>query len=342
LQAEAVTDPRRRVFFYTVQSLNFVVGSALIYVLPLITSALRGSGVSALTAWQVAFGIFAVAGAIALIIPAFAIKEKDYVENQPSYLPVLKSFTATLRHRQFRVLLLAFLVMQVAFAFFNAAMLYYIDVLLGLKESFATIVLGLSIIIGVSTYPLVNALCRKAGKKPLLLAACAAYTVVYGGIYFYAPITAFFGTTPVTVPFLVSLAGEGITTGALTCGFLLGVLIAFPIACTNIIPYAAFADIIQYDEIVSGENKAGMFIAARTFLYQFSNAVATAIVSYCLYIGSAGDYPSVFGVRLTALIASLTVLAALACYARYNDKEIVATIEAHNRRAAGPAAPAGT
>jgi GPH family glycoside/pentoside/hexuronide:cation symporter len=330
LQAEAVTDPRRRVFFYSVQSLNFVVGSALIYVLPVITAALRGNGVSALSSWQAAFGIFAFIGAIALIVPAFAIKEKDYVESRPSYLPVLKSFTATLRYRQFRALLGAFLVMQVAFAFFNAAMLYYIDVLLGLKESFATIVLGLSIIIGVSTYPLVNALCRKVGKKPLLLFACAAYTIAYGGIYFYAPIAAFLGNAVVTAPFLVSLAGEGITSGALTCGFLLGVFIAFPIACTNIIPYAAFADIIQYDEIVSGENKAGMFIAARTFLYQFSNAVVTAIVSYCLYIGSEGDYPSVFGVRLTALLASLTILAALACYARYNDQEMVAKIEAFN------------
>jgi GPH family glycoside/pentoside/hexuronide:cation symporter len=328
LQAEAVTDPRRRVFFYTIQSLNFVVGSALIYVLPLITSALRASGISALSAWQIAFGIFSLAGAAALVIPAFTIKEKDYVESRPSYLPVIKSFTATLRYKQFRVLLGAFLVMQVAFAFFNAAMLYYIDVLLGLKESFATIVLGLSIVIGVSTYPLVNALCRRVGKRPLLLVACALYTIVYGGIYFYQPITAFFGTLPVTTPFLVSLAGESITTGALTCGFLLGILIAFPIACTNIIPYAAFADIIQYDEIVSGENKAGMFIAARQFLSQFSNAIVTAIVSYCLYIGSTGGYPSVFGVRLTALIAALVILAAFGFYARYDDSAITAAIAA--------------
>jgi GPH family glycoside/pentoside/hexuronide:cation symporter len=330
LQTEVVADPRRRVFFYTVQSFNFVIGSAVIYVLPVLVSLFRSRGLSALNAWQLSFGIFAGLGAVAAIIPAFSINEKDHVKARESYLPVLKSFTATLAYRQFRLLIGAFLVMQTAFAFFNTAMLYYIDVLLGLKESFATIVLGLSIVIGVATYPLVNFLARRIGKKPLLLFACGAYTCIYLGIYFYAPISTFFGTEPVTGDFLLSLAGPA-PAGNVVCGFLIGALIAFPIACTNIIPYAAFADIIQYDSIVSGENKAGMFIAVRQFLYQFSNAAVTAAVSVVIYLGAeAKNYPTVFGVRLTALIAAGVILAAFLLYLRYNDREILSIIEKHN------------
>jgi GPH family glycoside/pentoside/hexuronide:cation symporter len=332
LQTEVVTDTRRRVFFYTIQSLNFVIGSAVIYVLPVMVSAFRGSGLSALDAWQLSFGIFAAIGLVALLIPAFTIKEGDYVEPQQSYLPVIKSFTSTLKYGQFRILIGAFLVMQVAFSFFNAAMLFYIDVLLGLQESFATIVLGLSIVIGISTYPLVNYMARRFGKKPLLVTACSIYALVYLGIYFGIPISTFFGTAPVTNGFLLSLAGPGVTVGQVTCGFLIGISIAFPIACTNIIPYAAFADIAQYDTIVSGENKSGMFVAVRQFLGQFSSAIVTVVVSYVMYIGSAGDYPSVLGVRLTALIASLVIIAAMALYIWYNDKEIVSTIDDHNAK----------
>ncbi|MDR1411516.1 MAG: MFS transporter [Spirochaetaceae bacterium] len=331
LQIEAVTDTRRRVFFYSIQSFNFVIGSAIIFALPVMVSAFRSEGLSALDAWQLSFGIFALVGCAALLVPAFIIREQDYVEPQESYLSLFKSFTATLGYRQFRVLVVAYLVMQTAFAFFNTAMLFYIDILLGLKESFATVVLGLSIVIGIFTYPLVNFIARRHGKKPLILAACAAYVLVYAGIYFYAPVSAFLGTAPVANAFLVSLAGP-VTVGSVSCGFLIGILIAFPIACTNILPTAAFADIAQYDAIVSGVNKTGMFVAVRQFLLQFTQAAATAIVSCVMYIGSVNEYPTVYGTRLTALIACAVVFAALLLYSRYNDREIVSTIDDWNNR----------
>jgi GPH family glycoside/pentoside/hexuronide:cation symporter len=334
LQTEVVTDTRRRVFFYSIQSFNFVIGSAIIYVLPVMVSAFRSNGLSALAAWQVSFGIFACIGCAALILPAFLIRERDYVEPQESYLPLFKSFTATLGYKPFRILIAAYLAMQSAFVFFNTAMLFYIDILLGLKESFATIVLGLSIVIGISTYPLVNYIARRYGKRPPILAACAVYTVLYAGIYFYEPVSRFFGTAPVTNAFLVSLAGPA-AVGEVCCGFLIGILIAFPIACTNILPTAAFADIAQYDAIVSGENKVGMFVAVRQFLLQFTQAVVTAVVAYVMYIGAADrKYPAVFGVRLTALIACAVVFAALLLYSRYDDRRIVSTIDEWNKKEA--------
>jgi GPH family glycoside/pentoside/hexuronide:cation symporter len=331
LQTEIVSDTRRRVFFYSVQSFNFVIGSAIIYVLPVMVTVFRSNGLSALDAWQLSFGIFAAAGCAALLIPAFAIRERDYVQPQESCLQLWKSLGATLGYSQFRILITAYLVMQTAFAFFNTAMLFYIDILLGLKESFATVVLGLSIVIGVSTYPLVNLIARRHGKKPLILVACAAYVFIYGGIYFYRPVSAFLGTAPLTNAFLVSLAGPA-TVGGLSCGILIGILIAFPIACTNILPTAAFADIAQYDAIVSGENKVGMFVAARQFLLQFTQAAVTAVVSWVMYTGSTNEYPTEYGVRLTALLACVVVFVALLLYSRYDDREIVSSIDSWNKQ----------
>ena len=47
--------------------------------------------------------------------------------------------------------------------------------LLALPDVWVTIVTVISIGVGVCTYPLVNLLARKVGKKPMLLGACVTY-----------------------------------------------------------------------------------------------------------------------------------------------------------------------
>jgi Na+/melibiose symporter-like transporter len=144
----------------------------------------------------------------------------------------------------------------------------------------------------------------------------------------------FFNVTEASgLPLLLppALAGPAAVGGVIR-GFLIGLLIAFPIACTNILPAAAFADIAQYDAIVTGENKAGMFIAVRQFLLQFTQAAVTAIVSYVMYTGSINEYPTVYGVRLTALIACVTVFAALLLFSRYDDRGTVSAIDNWNKK----------
>lgn len=331
LQAELTSDTRRRVFFYTIDSLMFVIGSAIIYVHPVLVTLLKAQGLETVWAWRAAFAVFAALGAICALIPGFILKEQDYVESRSYHVPILKSFTQTVKVKQFRIVGLGYLVMQSGFAFFNAAMLFYIDVLLKLNETFATIVLGISIVFGVCTYPLVNFIARKVGKKPLLIIACLIYVVVYAGIFFYQPISAFFGTAPAANALIIGFAGKVALVGDVVCAFLIGILIAFPIACTNILPASAFADLAQYDTIKTGENKTGMFIAARNFAYKVSSAVVMWIVSSVMYFGATDSYPTVLGIRLTAIIAAGLLLIAAFIYTRYDDKAIVSVIHAHNK-----------
>ena len=332
LQQEIVTDTRRRVFFYTLNSLMFVLGSAVIYALPVMVSGFRGAGMEAVWAWRAALAIFAVIGAACAIIPSFLIRERDYVEGKSCYMPLLKSLKTTFAYRNFIVMTVGYLIMQAGFAFFNGALLFYIDTLLGLNESFATIVLAISIVVGICTYPLVNWLVRKAGKKPLLLAACIAYVFIYLGIYFHEPIANAISTQPIQPGFLSALAGEGAMTGDVAAAILIGICVAFPIACTNILPPSAFADMAQFDRIKTGEDRAGMFVAARQFVTKLSQAGVTAIVSYTMYLGSTDSYPTEGGVRMTALIAAVCLACAIGVYAFYNDKEIVAFIDSWNAK----------
>jgi len=307
LQAEIVAEPNKRVFLYTIVSLFYVLSSAVVFCTSMIKSMLMKSGVSEIWALRIPFIVFCVLGAVTAIIPAFAIREKDYVAPKPYHQSIWDALKATASYPNFAIITVGYLIMWVAFTFFNTAEVYYITNLLALGDMWVTYVAVISILVGVMTYPLVNLLARRVGKKPLLLGACITYVLLYFAIYNYS--------------FVVRLIGGP------AFAIIIGLVIAFPIAITNIIPSSIFADLAQYDTIKTGQNRAGMFFAARNFANKLCQAVVAIACSLLLGTGADGTgVATTAGVRNTALVAMIFVAAAVAIYCFYNDKEIVRTI----------------
>lgn len=318
LMTEIVTETRKRVFFFTLNTLVFVIGSAVIYVTPLIKGALMANGMSELHAWRWSFAVFGAVGAVFALIPALTVRERDYVDEKPCYVPMLRSLRATFQYRNFTILTAAYLLMWIAFSFFNASLMYYVTMLLGQSESFSVIVMAVSILVGVVSYPLVNLLANRWGKKPAIVGACAAYVLIYTCIYFYKS-------------FLPLLGGP-------LFGVLIGLLIGFPISITNILPLAAFADMAQYDTIKTGENRAGMFVASRNFTQQLSQSAVMLVVPGTIALNSVNGKATMGGVQLTALIAAATIALALVLYCFYDDRAVTREIDADNRKKAEQAA----
>lgn len=104
-----------------------------------------------------------------------------------------------------------------------------------------------------------------------------------------------------------------------------------PIAITNIIPASIFADLAQYDSIKTGQNRAGMFFAARNFANKMCQSIVVIACSLLLGMGADGTGAATSkGVRNTALVAMIFVAVSVIVYVFYNDKEISAAIKAHN------------
>lgn len=104
-----------------------------------------------------------------------------------------------------------------------------------------------------------------------------------------------------------------------------------PIAITNIIPASIFADLAQYDSIKTGQNRAGMFFAARNFANKMCQSIVVIACSLLLGMGADGTGAATSkGVRNTALVAMIFVAVSVVVYVFYNDKEISAAIKAHN------------
>ena len=310
LQAEIVAEPKKRVFLYTIVSLFYVVSSALVFCTSMIKAALMAQGVSELWALRIPFIVFCVLGSISALIPSFVIKEQDYVEPKPYHQSIWDALKATVSYPNFTIITAGYLIMWIAFTFFNTAEVYYITNLLGLGDEWVTYVSVISIGVGIATYPLVNILARKVGKKPLLIGACVTYVALYCAIYNYSAVIAAISAPDFAV--------------------LIGLVIAFPIAITNIIPSSIFADLAQYDSIVTGQNRVGMFFAARNFANKLCQAVVAIICSLMLGSGADGTGAATAkGVQNTALVAMVFVAVSVVIYFFYNDKEIVKTINEH-------------
>ena len=303
LQAEIVTESNRRVFLYTIDSLLYVISNALVFCTSMIKGMLMGAGIPEIWALRIPFIVCCVGGAIAALVPAFAIREQDYIVQKPYSQPLAEALKAIFSYRNFTIITIGYLVMWVAFTFFNTAQVYYITNLLALPDLWVTIVTVISIGVGVCTYPLVNILARKIGKKPMLIGACITYVLLYCGIYNYEFVTGLIG-------------GQGF---ALVIGF----CIAMPIAITNIIPASMFADLAQYDSIKTGKNRAGMFLAARNFANKLCQSIVVIACASLLGKGADGTGAATSeGVQATALVACIFVACAMGIYFFYDDKHI--------------------
>ena len=307
LQAEIVTEPKKRVFLYTIHSLLYVVSSALVFCTSMVKGMLMGAGIPEIWALRIPFIVCCTGGIIAAIIPAFTIREKDYIVPKAYSQPIGEALKAIFSYKDFTIITIGYLVMWVAFTFFNTAQVYYITNLLALPDMWVTIVTVISIGVGVCTYPLVNILARKVGKKPLLMGACITYVLLYFAIYNYN--------------FVVGAIGGP------AFALLIGFVIAMPIAITNIIPASMFADLAQYDEIKTGVNRAGMFLAARNFANKLCQSIVVITCATLLGKGADGTGAATSqGIQATALVATVFVASALVIYFFYDDKMIAKTI----------------
>ena len=314
LQAEIVADPKRRVFLYTMNSLLYVISNALVFCSSMFKGMLMNAGIPEIWALRIPFIVCCVGGILAALTPAFAIREQDYIVPKTYSQPLGEALKAIFGYKNFTIITIGYLVMWVAFTFFNTAQVYYITNLLALPDVWVTIVTVISIGVGVCTYPLVNLLARKVGKKPLLLGACITYVCLYGAIYSYETV--------------ISLIG------AQAFALVIGFVIAMPIAITNIIPASMFADLAQYDTIKTGQNRAGMFLAARNFANKLCQSIV--VIACALLLGKGADGTGAAtsaGVQATALVAMIFVAGALGIYFFYDDREIASAIRQANEEA---------
>lgn len=283
------------------------------YAATLFVDIIKKQGVSPLWSWRIVFIVFAAIGLVCVLLGATAFKETDYVKG--NIIPkqsLLRSAKTIFKNKTFVRFFAGDLFSYISLAFFEAAMLYYITMLLNVPESQSFYVMLAAIVVALCLFPMIVKLSKKHGKKTMLVVASVIFTVVFAFIFFGDKIASYF-------------AGR-----ELILGLFMGVVVSFPFAAINILPQSVMSDIIQKDSIENGVNREGFFSATKTFIEKIAYSLAMVCVSSVLAIGApTGESVGMLGVKLTGVFAGVFSLLSLIFFAVYNEKGVMEFIDKH-------------
>ena len=298
-----------RMFISTAISLTFFVGTLVAYTPFVFAGMLRGS-VGFNWSYRICFIVLAVIACICMLIPTFLLKEKDFVETKPSNSNVMKSLISTFKNRDFRVFAGSDIMYWIGLTLFQTGLPFFVKVSMGLDESMTMVFMGGMTILSAIFYPFVSGLVRKFGKKKLTIIGFLGLALAY-------LITVLIGILPL----------PGMVFGVTIC-----VVSAFPMALLGIIPQSIVADVAEADGIVTGENKEGMFFAARTFAMKWGQALAMLVFTSLAIIGTTQNTnaneitASSLGLRIVAIVAVVFCVLGAVVLALYNEKKVTKII----------------
>ena len=310
-----------RMFISTAISLTYFAGTLLAYTPFVFAGLLRGS-VGFAWSYRICFIALAVVAAVCMLLPTFLLREKDFVDTAPSDANMFKSLAATFQNRNFRTFACSDIMYWVGLTLFQTGLPFFVKVSMNISESFTMYFLGGMTVLSAAFYPVVSGLVKKHGKKKLTIAGflglAAAYVV--------ATLIGVLGTAE--NPGLLGVgAVPGVVFGVLIC-----VIAAFPMALLGIIPQSIVADVAEADGVNTGENREGMFFAARTFAMKFGQSLAMLLFTSLAIIGTTQNADSnditasTLGMTVVGVAAVLFCVLGAVILLSYNEKEVMRII----------------
>ena len=316
-----------RMFISTAISLTYFVGTLLAYT-PFVFAKLLRESVGFSWSYRICFIVLAVIAAVCMMLPTFLLKEKDFVDAAPSNANMFKSLAATFKNKDFLTFSGSDIMYWVGLTLFQTGLPFFVKVSMNIDESFTMYFLGGMTVLSAAFYPIVSKLVKKFGKKKLTIAGFFGLALAY----VIAMLIGVLGTAE--NPGLLGIGKiPGVVFGVLIC-----VIAAFPMALLGIIPQSIVADVAEADSVKTGENREGMYFAARTFAMKFGQSIAMLLFTSLAIIGSAEQDTS--SNDITADTLGLTIVGAVAvafCIAGalilmfYNEKKIMKTIAKENK-----------
>lgn len=303
-------EQKDRMDISTYISITYIIGTGIAFSGKMLWEALQGA-----TGWDYYFCARLVLSALALfalvcmLLPAYLIRERDYDDSEPVRTSAFKSLAQTFRNRHFRIFVLSDIIYWVGITIFNTGFIYYVENLLKL-DAYMLLFVFMTFVTFACYIP-VNILSRKFGKKKLLFVGFLLF-----GFAFL--ISAFAGL----VAFIPNLI----------YGFIICVLVGVPLAILGVIPQAIVADIAEESAIATGENRDGMFFAARTFAFKMGQSIAMIIFTSLAVIGQhrVGDTITNDGTgyRLSLIVALVLCIFAALVFRFYDEDAVMGRINA--------------
>ena len=314
-----------RMFISTAISLTFFAGTLLAYT-PFVFAGLLRSSVGFAWGYRICFIVLAVIATVCMLLPTFLIKEKDYVDTKPSNENVFKSLASTFKNRDFRTFSLSDIMYWVGLTMFQTGLPFFVKVSMAFDGGMVMVFMGGMTVLSAVFYPFVTKLVKKFGKKKLVIAGFVGLALCYG----IAAVSSIPGVLPVaeTNPDLPATA-NGLSW---VFGIAIMVIAALPMALLGIIPQSIVADVAEAEAVTTGENREGMFFAARTFAMKFGQSLAMILFTSFAIIGTtqAADSNDIVaskpGMMIVAIVAAAFCLLGAVILIFYREKKVMKII----------------
>ena len=182
--------------------------------------------------------------------------------------------------------------------------------------------MGAMTVLSACFYPFVTALVKKFGKKKLVIAGFLGLAVCYA-------ITAVSSVTGICPTGSAEDPANGLSW---LFGILITVIAAFPMALLGIIPQSIVADVAEAEAVTTGQNREGMFFAARTFAMKFGQSLAMILFTSLAILGMDQDktsndiVASKFGLVIVAIVAVAFCILGAVILLFYREKKVMKTI----------------
>ena len=299
-----------RMFISTAISLTFFAGTLLAYLPFLFAGSLRDAGTSFAWSYRAIFIVLAVVALVAMLLPTFLLKEKDFVDAEPSNSNMFKSLTSTFKNKEFKKVVGSDIMYWIGLTLFQTGLPFFVKVSMGLDEIWVTVLMGAMTALSACFYPFVTKLVMKFGKKRLVIAGFVGLAIAY----------------------LVTAMINVIPLPGIVYGILIVLIAAFPMSLLGIIPQSIVADVAEAEAVTTGENRQGMFFAARTFAMKFGQSIAMLAFTSLAILGVEQDLtsndivPSTTGLMIVAIVAIVFCSLGAIILSFYREKHIMSII----------------
>jgi glycoside/pentoside/hexuronide:cation symporter, GPH family len=295
LLPEITSNLKERVNISTMQAVFLMVGTLIFAVMGPVKDALG---------W---IGIGIVTGGLTIISfapTALAIREKpsDMDVTRPEKMNIGTIFDwarTTLKNNAFVYLLAATALLWFSLNMVILLVPFWVQYVLGMTDGDVVLLMAPLLGSNIVFFFVFNFLAKKYGKYAIFLVtlACAAVTM---------PLLYFVGA----LPFGDKMAQSQVVMA----------LIGIPVAGIMILPFALLADVIDYDEQLTGKRREGIYVGVQAFFQKIAIGISIAVAAALMYVG--GDLkPTELGLKLISLTAGALAVISLLVFLRYPIRE---------------------
>ena len=293
---ELTYDYDERTSLTTIRELYTVIGyilgaAATTAIAGLFQNMFHWTSKAAYSGMGATFGVIAM---ITVLTTALTVKERKRVELIPSTMPPFKSILQTFKNKPFIQLMAAQFLSSFSFTLLTTLLPYYLIYQLDMEAELPLIMLLMLVTIGLFLFPW-KILSDRINKGP-------SYAL---GLFIarLAEIATFFNPHAPTPLIYVTAIVAGV-------GF----------SGQWVFPWSMLPDVVEYDQVATGERREGIYYGVWAFLGKLTNALGIAVTGWALklsgYVANVEQTPqALLGIRLffgpvaaAVLIISLPLL----------------------------------